>query len=498
MRLRLTVSNDARTRATTDGTTPGTNFEQQVNTIDVFMGSTTSLPFTKQNSAPVTNPNTNQFWKLTDEGNAYLTSVWKQNAASTVNMAVMVNGRDWGAKTQEKPFLGVVSNGFSFPYNEDIIIGTRGTVTANYARAVKYNINGLGSRLLIEQSNSYGNQLMTSSITPVTLQPNVTENDAWYQKQNNVSLEVERVVVKGIVYKTTDNDYTVTNAAGTLGTIKNSTLKFTALNGATITYLFRNHAADGAFTSAIHNVTPGNTAEEAKAQNLVRLGNTYFVESGLDPMGGYKSQPIANLNGRTDAEIAQTAGIYFLENSAADYSDVTTVYGYNRYAYAKVYGQFSPATIYEWNGMAVVESSYTAGTTFYYGRQAARFYKTLDAALKDGNPRDRIFTYTNGWMAYRALWNRVETNGRVTDANVRRNHIYMLRIDAFYGLGMPWDPADPADTYLPKPADPEEPASNGPGMNPDIHNSTSNFMRVTSTVKPYEVGERDADLGLGY
>ena len=126
-------------------------------------------------------------------------------------------------------------------------------------------------------------------------------------------------------------------------------ITYTAINGATKTYLFRNHAgkrtigdADGlyeGFASAIDGYTDFEMAKEPEGsakENLIRLGNLLSKDNPQqDDLGMYAAK-----NAAASASEAKTgAGIYFLENSVK--KDAFTAknknFGYYRLPYAKVY-----------------------------------------------------------------------------------------------------------------------------------------------------------------
>ena len=102
-------------------------------------------------------------------------------------------------------------------------------------------------------------------------------------------------------------------------------------------------------------------------------------------------------------------------------------------------------------------------------------------------------------MAYRSLWNRVETdasNKNIKDAGTHRNNIYVLEITGFTGLGMPWDPADPKDPNLPQ--DPEDTGTTPPGTDTDVNPKANSFMRVNAKVIPWTVYRRSVNFGGEY
>ena len=292
------------------------------------------------------------------------------------------------------------------------------------------------------------------------------------------------------------------------GSVDLDNLKYTAINGAAKTYLFRNHAGERTikesnglyenFASAIDDYVdfqdaqnPNGTAEEF----LIRLGNLLTTQgSQATDLGMYAAKTVA----ANATEAKTVAGIYFLENSVKKeaLTPENKNFGYYRLPYAKVYATYTPKQVWDWDADQgkLISKSGVKGETFYRGEGDGLIYASKEAARKSQlNPGQNAYTYTNGRCAYRALWNRQTTaDGKtVVNADVRRNNTYLLTITAFQGLGMPWDPSDPKDPYLPKPdPDPTEPTN---PENPDIEKEET-YMRVEAKVLQWNLVSRDVVL----
>ena len=167
--------------------------------------------------------------------------------------------------------------------------------------------------------------VMTSKAEQKTIAPGITEDAAktgTSEAQNVFSFDVERVVAQGLVAK----DATLEeNTADGKGKVDLTDIKYTAINGAAKTYLFRNHAgkrtigdADGlyeGFVSAIDGYSDFEAAKEPEGsakENLIRLGNLLSKDNPQqNDLGMYAAK-----NAAANASEAKTgAGIYFLENS---------------------------------------------------------------------------------------------------------------------------------------------------------------------------------------
>ena len=166
---------------------------------------------------------------------------------------------------------------------------------------------------------------MTSSVKQKTIQDNIskeTVKNGTGEAQNVFSFDMERVVSQGMVAKGGNLNAETTDGRGSVDL---DNLKYTAINGAAKTYLFRNHAGERTikesnglyenFASAIDDYVdfqdaqnPNGTAEEF----LIRLGNLLTTQgSQATDLGMYAAKTVA----ANATEAKTVAGIYFLENS---------------------------------------------------------------------------------------------------------------------------------------------------------------------------------------
>ncbi|WP_329904472.1 Mfa1 family fimbria major subunit [Porphyromonas pogonae] len=313
-------------------------------------------------------------------------------------------------------------------------------------------------------------------------------------KSDNVfPFDAERVVVKGIVKKDASLIQDTKDGKGTLDL---TTLKYAPVNSATKTYLFTNNAGDrqmttqkyGDFKSAIHSSTVASTANDAKTQGLIRLGNIGdAAKTGL-----YTARKVDE-----NAATSKSDGFYFFENSVSDLSSVK-VQGFYRLAYAKVYVKYTPKKVLVLEGDKLVEKdASSAGLvdgTFYKGQTDGLIYGSKEAAKQSVIAKDqKVYVYTKGMCGYRVLWNRISTDAgkTVINADVRRNNVYLLTIKEILGLGMPWDSSDPEDPNLPK--DNTNDDSTVIPDNPNIEKQDT-YMRVEAKVLKWNVIKRDVTL----
>lgn len=493
-----------QTRASSEELTDkyaGSEAETKVANIYFLKGGDPQVAFNNPLSGAATADNTTpDFWKKDNGGYTYWkTGVFETLATSEpVAMNVILNGND-----MTKDFKATAV---------DPIVDMAGS---NNAGDVVKNTN-------LFMANGF---TMTSATAKHVVAADVTKEEAFAESdpKNNFDFDVTRLLVKGIVVDNKPaNDYEVKDRADVaLGKVSKENMTFAGVNGATKSYLFNNKPTE----SAIHTANAASTAAAAKTEGLVRLGN--LTDQGS---GNYGSYTAVNVNTGVESFAAATAdvlgskanAVYFFENTSNDYSATMAKVGYNRYAYAKVYVTFVPNDANVRNikvldaetegytkftnkdgsekwGMWDTDYKYSTASnkTFFYAE--GYLFGSVDAALFAGYTRNQIYTYKDGRMAYRSLWNRVETgvsDKNIKDAGTHRNNIYVLEINGFTGLGMPWDPADPKDPNLPQ--DPEDTGTTPPGTDTDVNPKANSFMRVNAKVIPWTVYRRSVNFGGEY
>lgn len=454
-----------------------------------------------------------KFWKKVESDYTYWkTGVFETLATSDpVAMNVILNGNE-------------MTKGFKATDVDPIVDMTTGATTdpsSTYGDVVVKNTN-------LFMANGF---TMTSETAKHAVAADVTKEQAFAEEdpKNNFNFDVTRLLVKGIVVDNKPaSDYEVKDKADVaLGKVSKENMTFAGVNGATKSYLFNNKPTE----SAIHTANAASTAAAAKTEGLVRLGN---LTEGTTNYGSYTAVAVNSGEADFAGADATTLGgkanaVYFFENTSNDYSATMAKVGYNRYAYAKVYVTFVPndANVRNIEIKDVATEGYTEFTTsdgatkkwgrwdknYKYSTASASaspnsktfFYAegylfgSVDAALFAGYTRNQIYTYKDGRMAYRSLWNRVETSAsdkKIKDAGTYRNNIYVLEIAGFTGLGMPWDPADPNDPNLPQ--DPDDKGTTPPGTDPDVNPKANSFMRVNAKVIPWTVYRRSVNFGNEY
>ncbi len=504
-----------QTRASSEELTDkyaGSDAETKVANIYFLKGGEAQVAFTNLLSAVATAENTTpDFWKKEDGGYTYWkTGVFETDATPTpVDMNVILNGNDLTATAKASDIDPVV----------DMTTGATTNPGSTYGDVVVKNTN-----LFMAEGFT-----MTSKTAKHAVAADVTKAQAFAEQdpKNNFDFDVTRLLVKGIVVDNKPTkDYEVKDKADVaLGKVSKENMTFAGVNGATKSYLFNNKPTE----SAIHKANAASTAAAAKTEGLVRLGNLEDQDPAPKTMN-FGSYTAVKVNGgvddfagaKADALGSMANAVYFFENTSNDYSATMAKVGYNRYAYAKVYVTFVPNDVNVRNikvmdaetegytkftnkdgvekwGMWDTEYKYSTASdkTFFYAE--GYLFGSVDAALFAKYTRDQIYTYKDGRMAYRSLWNRVETSSsdkKIKDAGTYRNNIYVLEITGFTGLGMPWDPADPNDPNLPQ--DPDDNGTTPPGTDPDVNPKAKSFMRVNAKVIPWTVYRRSVNFGNEY
>lgn len=493
-----------QTRASSEELTDkyaGSEAETKVANIYFLKGGEAQVEFNNLLSTAATAENTTpDFWKKEDSGYTYWkTGVFETDATPTpVDMNVILNGNALTATAKASDI--------------DPVVDMAGT---NNAGDVVKNTN-------LFMADGF---TMTSKTAKHAVAADVTKEQAFAEQapKNNFDFDVTRLLVKGIVVDNKPTkDYEVKDRADVaLGKVSKENMTFAGVNGATKSYLFNNKPTE----SAIHKANAASTATAAKTEGLVRLGN--LTDQGSGKYGPYTAVAVNSgeadfASAKADALGSKANAVYFFENTSNDYSATMAKVGYNRYAYAKVYVTFVPndANVRNIKVKDVATEGYTKFTdkdggekwgmwdtdykystasdkTFFYAE--GYLFGSVDAALFAGYTRNQIYTYKDGRMAYRSLWNRVETSGsdkNIKDAGTYRNNIYVLEITGFTGLGMPWDPADPNDPNLPQ--DPDDNGTTPPGTDPDVNPKAKSFMRVNAKVIPWTVYRRSVNFGGEY
>lgn len=396
--------------------------------------------------------------------------------------------------------------------------------------------------------------LMTSTVSDpahntVSIDSKATEQEVLQGSKNNYPFDVERVVAKVQITKSSS----VTAELKDVGTLK-FPLTYSMAGSAKKSYLFRDHAGSRTLSESGHNVY----------KDYISLINDQSVPTDWDPKKGHpflqrvsdKEGEAYILNGyyRNPKEVKDgtaertsiDGGFYFLENSMYGNNKVASKKGeikYNRIAYAKVYTKLTPSNAYttkyvsgkyerelvkpeeftkehpyimeipgelypklsklpQYQGK--ISRPYTmieGGTrtskcdlsvtekpgTFYEGMDDGLLYLRLRDAVLMGNKFVR--KYDEGRMVYLIPLNRQldGAKGFVNYCDTRRNNIYDLNIASISGIGLNHDPVDPDDPNIPKPEDnPFEPPTD-----PQIPVEEGDYlMRITAKILKWNLVEK--------
>ena len=394
--------------------------------------------------------------------------------------------------------------------------------------------------------------LMTATISDptyntVTIESNATEQEAMQGSKNNFPFDVERVVAKVQITKSSS----VTAKLEDVGTLK-FPLTYSMAGSAKKSYLFRDHAGSRTLSESSPNVY----------KDYISLINDQSVPTDWDPkkghpflqrvsdkegeayiLNGYYQSP-KDVKDGTAERTSIDGGFYFLENSMYGKKEVASKKGeikYNRIAYAKVYTKLTPSKAYTvgddlrtkvvaplsevnaanrsclvpiskelydklkqdpkysnrvssgWSfNLPSGRAEYALSVkdkpgTFYVGGEDGEVYLDLRAAAWFGNKTAR--KYDEGRMVYMLPLNRQldATKKFVNYCDTRRNNIYDITIDGIEAIGHNYDPVDPDDPNIPKPEDnPFEPPTD-----PQIPVEEGDYlMRITAKVLKWNLVEK--------
>lgn len=324
--------------------------------------------------------------------------------------------------------------------------------------------------------------VMTSKVFSKNIKPNIAQAAVVDANTNLVEADVERIAVK-VTVKDPANK-TITNV-GNL-----SDLKFSVANGAKQSYLYLNNAGSRTmgtdllykdYKSFIHDKTYTRAQADAGTPPdfLVRLGD----DAANTIVGGTSPYAAKAIGG----------SIYVFENSS---TAGTGEFHYARQTYVKVYAKLTPTKVIKEDGTEGALDANTNGT-FFRGFEDGKLYATAAAAKKKGNTS--AYMYKEGKVVYLTPANeqRETPQGKVVNANTRRNNIYELTIDSFAGIGYNYDPNDPKDPNAPKPSktdNPDEPEVPGDGGDDSI-DKTETHMAVKVTVLKWNKVSINTTLG---
>ncbi|WP_288945432.1 Mfa1 family fimbria major subunit [uncultured Porphyromonas sp.] len=396
--------------------------------------------------------------------------------------------------------------------------------------------------------------LMTATVSDpahniVSIDSKATEQEVLQGSKNNFPFDVERVVAKVQITKSSS----VTAELKDVGTLK-FPLTYSMAGSAKKSYLFRDHAGSRTLSESSPNVY----------KDYISLIDDQSVPTDWDPKKGHpflqrvsdKEGEAYILNGyyRNPKEVKDgtaertsiDGGFYFLENSMYGNNKVASKKGevkYNRIAYAKVYTKLTPTHAYTTNYKNgsyervlaspqefTEKQSYTmeiskelylklkkdpayssrlssgftfkpGGSgyqsydlqvtdkpgTFYEGGDDGLLYLRLRDAVLMGNKSVR--KYDEGRMVYLIPLNRQldGAKGFVNYCDTRRNNIYDLNIASISGIGLNHDPVDPDDPNIPKPEDnPFEPPTD-----PQIPVEENDYlMHITAKILKWNLVEK--------
>ena len=420
---------------------------------------------------------------------------------------------------------------------------------ADFTKAREIELKDLLSYAGIEKEG----MLMTTTVenqdtNNVTIDSSATATEVLQGSKNNYSFEVERVVAKVQITKSSS----VTAELKDVGTLK-FPLTYSMAGSAKKAYLFRDHAGSRTlsenspnvykdYISLIDDKTVSPEWDPKKGHPFLQRVSDKEGEAYI--LNGYYRNPKEVKDGGAD-RVSIDGGFYFLENSMYGNNKVASKKGeikYNRIAYAKVYTKLNEIKGWKltengkeiergtWNSQSKVRKYYVpvpddwfkrmrqlhpdwwhnklefifswdglggnsfqiedAPNTFYYCEDDGEIFDTARAAYiyYKGFPKN-LRKYEEGRMVYLIPLNRQldGAKGFVNYCDTRRNNIYDLNIASINSIGLNHDPVDPDDPNIPKPEDnPFEPPTD-----PQIPVEEGDYlMRITAKILKWNLVEK--------
>ena len=131
-----------------------------------------------------------------------------------------------------------------------------------------------------------------------------------------------------------------------------------------------------------------------------------------------------------------------------------------------------------------------AENTFFFGVQTKKFYRTINAALADGNTNTK--KYQGGKMLWKTPANsQLSADKTFTNyADTRRNNIYSLQLTKIQAIGDNYDKLDPKDPNTPEPENPTEPE---PDEKEEVNPETL-YIKVKATILQWNLVHRNVAL----
>ncbi len=132
-----------------------------------------------------------------------------------------------------------------------------------------------------------------------------------------------------------------------------------------------------------------------------------------------------------------------------------------------------------------------AANTFFVGVQTKKYYRTITAALTDGN------TNTKKYQAGKMVWKTPANSQLSADksytnyADTRRNNIYSLQLTEIKAIGDNYDKLDTDDPNIPEPENPTEP---DPDEKEEVDPETI-YIKVKCTILKWNLVHRGVVLG---
>ncbi len=337
---------------------------------------------------------------------------------------------------------------------EDILNTLKATSAANFATAFAAEANKIASQVAWYNSPVAPATKGTETIMmtndqdayALTVLPYISEEDAKTGVNNNIRVNVERVVSRAFMTvvpeETEGNGWPVNALIGGTETQIATVKGVSYAVGQSNKKFYIMKRTDFAVPDPVYTFVPADFAAWAAANN------TNFDYSGLTSFTTVTQWAYDAANVSTPLAAETTSKFVLPVNHVVNVTDLDIArgsYKKGNTTYFEIRAQFIPNEVII-NSEGGVEVPTTA-TTVFWGENDKKFYKTRDLAIAQGQ---KATEFIDGVMKY-VLWlNPNALASTPSDLNPKvsptvRNQVYHAHIDKFLRMGLPNNPLNPDD-----------------------------------------------------
>lgn len=386
--------------------------------------------------------------------------------------------------------------------NSDIISTLKSTSAANFANTFA----GQASKIASQVANYDGGTgketiMMTNDVDNyvINVAPGIDETSAKTGTTNHATVQVERVVSRGMVTVAPKTDVTAWTVKAVIAGVETPIATVTDVTYAvgqsnTKFYIMKK--------STYETPDPVYTFNPAGA-DWTTNSKTYFDYSGLTSFTPVQEFTY-NASQVATPLTAETTSKFVLpvthKVDAASVDAQREFYKKGNTTYFEVRAKFKPI-----NTTLADGTTYTDGQTVYWGANDSKFYSTRTLAEAQGQ---KATEFKNSVMKYVIWLNPNSLVSTATDPNPKvsptvNNQVYHAHISGFLRMGLPNNPLNPGGTPgnpndPNNPADPNDPNNPDNPLNPnDPLKSDYTYLSVSVKVLPWTMHSYTISLDPG-